>query len=371
MSDSFNNDKNVYLLGAGFSKEIGLPLQDDFLLVAKEVFFKRTGQYKHFQRVFEYQDKLTKMKKYLNYPLLNLEHLFNLIEMDFFYSQDSAILQIKNDFTRLICDVLIDRTPCPFYHDASGHLRIDDSKFQTYLSFISLFIKDDKHKVVMHDDTIISFNYDLVLEGAASIYNWKRDERRLDGYTTKPRNDSFLFNTTFGKTNIVVEDVGQYFKKNMSNPYFPSLELYSENDGSLKLLKLHGSINWTPADDHTKTFIVPPTWNKSDPEIRVLWDKAYKELMTAKRIIVIGYSFPETDIYVKSLLGLALNENQILQNIYFINPDRDVAKRMCLSLLDRYFEKYCEYKEWKLSEFIDSNEGKQFIKHHLNREVTA
>ena len=42
-----NTDKNVYLLGAGFSKEIGLPLQDDFLLVAKEVFFKNPDLYGH------------------------------------------------------------------------------------------------------------------------------------------------------------------------------------------------------------------------------------------------------------------------------------------------------------------------------------
>ena len=97
---------------------------------------------------------------------------------------------------------------------------------------------------------------------------------------------------------------------------------------------------------------------------------AYSELTTAKRIIVIGYSFPETDIYVKSLLALALNDNNILQNIYFINPDKDIVKKSSLSLLDNYFEKYCSYKEWKLSEFIGSAEGKQFIKDNLNREVT-
>lgn len=369
MPDTFNNDKNVYLLGAGFSKEVGLPLQDDFLLIAKEVYFKNPALYKHFDRVFEYQDKLTRMKKYLNYPLLNLEHLFNLIEMDFFYSQNPNVLQIRTDFTKLICDVLVDRTPCPFYHDDAGHLRIDDSKFQNYLSFISLFVKDDKHGVVAHDDTIISFNYDLVLEGAGSVYNWKRSQNWPDGFG-RPRNDSFQFNTTFGKTNITVDDIGQYFTKNMANPYFPPIDLYSETDGSVKLLKLHGSINWKTSEDG-KTFIVPPTWNKSDSEIRLLWDRAYRELMTAKRIIVIGYSFPETDIYVKSLLGLALNENRILQNIYFINPDHDVAKKTCLSLLDKYFEKYCTYKEWKLSEFIGSGAGKQFIRQFLNREVTA
>ena len=57
-----NTDKNVYLLGAGFSKEVGLPLQDDFLLVAKEVYLNNRHKFNHFQRVFEYQNTLTKMK---------------------------------------------------------------------------------------------------------------------------------------------------------------------------------------------------------------------------------------------------------------------------------------------------------------------
>jgi hypothetical protein len=369
MPDIINSDKNVYVLGAGFSKEAGLPLQDDFLLIAKEVYFKNPSQYKHFDRVFEYQDKLTRMKKYLNYPLLNLEHLFNLMEMDIFYSEDPSLVKIKTDFTKLICDVLIDRTPCPFCHNNAGNLYSDDSKFHNYLSFISLFIRDDKHGVILYDDSIISFNYDLALEASASIYNWKRSEKLRNGFSI-PRDYYFRFNTTFNKTNIIVDNVGQYLTKNMETPFFPNIELYSEDDNSLKLLKLHGSINWKTVQDN-RTFIVPPTWNKSDSEIRLLWDRAYRELITAKRIIVVGYSFPETDIYVKSLLGLALNENKILQNIYFINPDPDVAKKTSLALLDKYFVKYCAYKEWKLSEFIGSAEGKDFIKQSLNREVTT
>ena len=153
-----NIDKNVYLLGAGFSKEIGLPLQDDFLLVAKEVYFKNPEKYKHFKTVFDYQDELSKMRKFLNYPLLNLEHLFNLIEMNSFYSKGGDVTKIKEDFTKLICDVLIDRTPNPFTHDSSEFSKID-SRFFKYLSFLGLFIKDDKYELQTHQDTIISFNY--------------------------------------------------------------------------------------------------------------------------------------------------------------------------------------------------------------------
>jgi len=361
----FNNDKNVYLLGAGFSSEVGLPLQDDFLLVAKEVFFKNPSLFEHFEKVFEYQDKLTKMKKYLNYPLLNLEHLFSLIEMDFFYSNSDKLAEIKSNFTRLVCDVLTDKTPCPFLHNQSGQLGMN-SAFDSYLTFISLLLKDDSYKLEAYDDTVISFNYDLVLEGAASIYNWKRHQQNR--HANSVESNFIRFNTTFGKTNITVDPVSVFFTKNRPHSYCPNEGLFSEDDGTIKFIKLHGSINWKTGNDN-KTFIVPPTWNKSDPQIRLLWDNAYKELMAARRIIVIGYSFPETDIYVKSLLSLALNENRILQNIYFINPDEDVARTNSMSLLDKYFEKYCAYKPWKFSKLVGSDEGKQFIEVALNRKI--
>lgn len=352
-----DNDKNVYLLGAGFSKEAGLPLQDDFLLVAKEVFFKNPNLYRHFEKVFDYQNDLTKMKKYLNYPLLNLEQLFNLIEMDIFYSENEEKINIKNDFIRLICDVLIEKTPNPFFHDQNGNLKIDN-RYEKYLDFIKLFIKDDTHEnLIFHGDSIISFNYDLLIEGAACIYNWQQDQKSAS--ITGRYNKVIGFNTLFGKTNITSDHISQYFTKNRQNSYFPPVEIPPGSDNSIKFIKLHGSINWKTDDN--RLFIVPPTWNKSDPQIRRLWYEAYKELINAKRIIIIGYSFPETDIYVKSLLALALNENKILQKIYFINPDVDIAKKACLSLLDTYFVKYCVYKEWEYSKLFSSGEGAEFI----------
>ena len=363
-----NTDKNVYLLGAGFSKEAGLPLQDDFLMVSKEVYFKNPHLYRHFENVFNYQDKLTKMKKFLNYPLLNLEHLFNLIEMDVFYSDNDEKRNIKNDFIKLICDVLIEKTANPFTRTSTGNLQLNPI-YRYYLPFINLFIKQRRNdgRLILHDDTIITFNYDLILEGVACYYNWECEQNMIKQLRCNP--DNFIkFNTIFGKTNIINEQLDVYFTKNRENSFFSNENLFSqsEDDNSIKLIKLHGSINWKKAYENM-AFIVPPTWNKSEPEIRVLWDRAYNELINAKRIIIIGYSFPETDIYVRSLLALALNENKVLQSIYFINPDAGITKKSCLSLLDTYFEKYCSYKEWKYSVFIKSDEGLGFIRYELNR----
>ena len=132
----------------------------------------------------------------------------------------------------------------------------------------------------------------------------------------------------------------------------------------IRLIKLHGSINWK-VDDSNETFIVPPTWNKSDQRIRRLWEIAYQQLSQAKRIIVVGYSFPETDIYVKSLLGLAINNNQQLQTVVFINPDKGTTRERCLSFIDEHFRRNCDYKEWDFHEFINNDD--RFIETKLNR----
>jgi len=359
-----NMDKNVYILGAGFSKEIGLPLQDDFLLLAKEVYFRNPAKYKHFKNVFDYQDKLSKMRQFLSYPLLNLEHLFNIMEMDIFYSKSEETANIKKDFVKLISDVLMEQTPSPFYHNKAGNLTTVNL-YKNYLQFLRIFIKDDEYKVVPHNDTIISFNYDLVIEATATLYNYNRSERKE---SRREDGEYLKLNTIFGKENLISEPICNFFF-NHGNPAFcHNVHIFSQEERAIKLLKLHGSINWKSASSG-ETFIVPPTWNKSDPEVRKLWDLAYHELIGAKRIIIIGYSFPETDIYVKSLLALALNENKILQNIYFVNPDTEQTKHTCLSLLDSHFQKYCAYKPLKFSELVNSNEGLNFITQNLGRRI--
>jgi len=192
MTDT-NTDKNVYILGAGFSKGIGLPLQDEFLLKAKEVYFRNRAKYEHFERVFRYQDKLSKMRQFLNYPLLNLEHLFNLIEMDIFYSKDDEVKTTKKAFIDLICDVLKELTPSPFYHDKQGKM-LFSSDYEHYRSFLGLFLKD-KQSMVTYEDTIITFNYDLVLEGALALF-----QAELHDTLVK-------FNTIFGIQTIIQSNI--------------------------------------------------------------------------------------------------------------------------------------------------------------------
>src|SRR6185437_5637397 len=109
---------------------------------------------------------------------------------------------------------------------------------------------------------------------------------------------------------------------------------WSSLDKSIKLFKLHGSLNWLncptcnniritpyeksvytlivdPSNSFCKTcetvyapIIVPPTFYKDLSKVFLtqVWNKAEGELLNAEHLIFCGYSFPDADIHIKYLL---------------------------------------------------------------------
>lgn len=113
------------------------------------------------------------------------------------------------------------------------------------------------------------------------------------------------------------------------------------------MLKLHGSINWRPrlgettprgpaglvhhekwfppppGIDHVadrieahmepEPFIVPPVLVKSEltthPVLRVVWELAHHALVSAKTIVFIGYSLPQTDLAARALFAETLTRS--------------------------------------------------------------
>jgi len=102
--------------------------------------------------------------------------------------------------------------------------------------FLSLFIKNDEYPLNTYQDTIISFNYDLVLEGAACIYNYNRTRSKKERHKFSENTNLMSFNTIFGKSNIIVENINPYFVKNRPNSYFPPNDVFQDNDTSIKCI---------------------------------------------------------------------------------------------------------------------------------------
>jgi hypothetical protein len=86
--------------------------------------------------------------------------------------------------------------------------------------------------------------------------------------------------------------------------------------------------------------LTPPTWRKvfSAP-LSSVWDAAVVALKTATRVVILGYSVPETDHHFKYLLAAGLQENVSLRKVFFVNngleakPEGDELKLRLSGLL--------------------------------------
>jgi NAD-dependent SIR2 family protein deacetylase len=158
---------------------------------------------------------------------------------------------------------------------------------------------------------------------------------------------------------------------------------------SAKLFKLHGSLNWlycptcisltiTPKNKSVSTIaeipkscdscqtdmipiIIPPTFFKvmSNHFLQQIWRETEKVLMTTKRIVFCGYSFPDADVHIKYLLKRAEVNRGTTPDIYIFNNHsrkrdeikqqkkerykRFFSEKSKVSYLDKSFEDFCSH----------------------------
>jgi len=171
---------------------------------------------------------------------------------------------------------------------------------------------------------VLTFNYDTLLECvAASMWG------PLDGIDANEPSDPFFWDELTGGI--------------PAWPPGPS-RFGGTQRHTMRLLKLHGSLNWywSPGDatgatiakrdlpgafpaplayeEHDRErelpgrvpFVVPPTAAKSlfysTPLLHEIWSQAYTRLQSAKRVFLLGYSLPLTDLTTSSMFRDALQD---------------------------------------------------------------
>lgn len=141
---------------------------------------------------------------------------------------------------------------------------------------------------------------------------------------------------------------------------------YVQDDGSITILKPHGSVNWfdskkirlskdktsplTPnTDGPLRVFkplrfphvekkivpvIVPPVFNKEwpYPEFDEIWRDTWTALAETDALYIIGFSLPPEDLHVRFVMRTALRINEKkrvggLSEVCVVNPDRAVFLR--------------------------------------------
>src|ERR1035438_6005599 len=101
-------DRNVYILGAGFSADAGAPVIHDFLDRSREIFDDPNSGLTQiergwFQKVFEFRSKIAKAREKVVIDLDDIEQLFGMVEM-------SCRLRREKDSLRASTVYLIART---------------------------------------------------------------------------------------------------------------------------------------------------------------------------------------------------------------------------------------------------------------------
>ena len=317
--------KTVYVLGAGASRaeSDAIPLVSDFLEKAFSL-----GKFNS-KEAKEFINDVAKTFGYSEHDLrtgrIDIEQLFSLIDSDIQWERltsEATGLSARwfgsstkgSGLEGVIGGVLYQVVPPVFCANSPRHTQLAQA--------------------IQPGDTVISFNYDLLIDWALSAAN-KLNRR---GYAI-----DFFAGT------------------NMNDGWEQPLQ--QEGDSSTHLLKLHGSLNWLQyvqpespnkvvylkngfeltfsAEDwgpsiqvtetengngYLKPFVVPPTadksriWAKHGGTLRPLWEKAGEALTDCDRLVVIGYSLREADYQAQWLFRRFLRHKKE-RSILIVNKD--------------------------------------------------
>lgn len=345
---SQNKKKTVYFLGAGFSRGAQYPLQGDLidrirtfkppsvLSFDLDLFSAYDKFYKNRERVNSFLEKVFK-----DIPNPNLEDVFTILDQSI--SERTFCKGIS--WRRLInVDESFKSTILFSLHAASSEASPQD--LDLYKRIAAHLLKkrlNTKEKV-----SVISVNWDSLVED--SIYYW------IDRLKQQ------------GKIDI---DYCCYTMPLAGSPHSPSITQKAKNISNFKILKLHGSTNWLVCESCKKIytgvganfsalhlyfsndhvceecndsgnsvnpkllpFIITPTYLKAfpNPHIQNVWLNAYTELNEADKIVFIGYSLPEADFFVRSLLRRSIRNGTEIDVVLW-KSDRPTAKQKKLSHL--------------------------------------
>ncbi len=181
----------MYILGAGFSRYAGAPLIADYIDKIRQYWEdpKSTldrDERERFKHFLDYQSNLMSVRNKININLGNIEELLGLAEMEVEWGGSDPSL--KDDYIYALLRTLELTTHCydlGIFNDLSGLRWDSDSRLSKlacyyysnghknsslvksiYQIFAHLFMLSPTDKENCPIDTIISFNYDLLLDSA-------------------------------------------------------------------------------------------------------------------------------------------------------------------------------------------------------------
>ena len=312
-----DNAKDLWILGAGFSRQLhdGMPLMSDLAESVRDIIADRFDN-----------------------PLV-----LNDVELALSELQSDAPWKSPVDrhadlaLYEMMVERIREQLQIPSYISQDGHGNI--LAHEPYASMngdIGQRLVNTWH---INGNHVLTFNFDLLVEALAETIRCQRyrdDDNPQSAYFIVPRH-IYPIPIPHVRTRNGGVWSGQldaitfsYYKLHGSLNYYTNPEPFQN---TAMYHRHHGEVE--DLAKGLKTFIVPPANNKQTfiehPVLQAIWTKAVEELANNDRgrIIMIGYSLPQTDLTVLSMLRSAIRSNYIdgvaWPKILVVNPDPDAA----------------------------------------------
>jgi len=343
-------DKTVFILGAGFSKNENAPLQAEII---REIFQINTKElspnyrkiYTRYRNDFKNFLSETMFIDEKKFESLSLEDIYTPIDrcildnLAFRNIAPKDLIELRQKINGLIIIML----------DYKLHLtRPKGSHVEKFTDYLIALRK--KH---LKDDpfAIISTNWDILVD--ASFRGKIPPEEGVVDYCCNP--------TAY----------------DANEPIIPGLSALEMNLYNIKLLKLHGSMNWLQCKrcqrlfvtffekiaideyvtkpicrecDHNfrneltsdrggylSSLLIMPTLLKdlNNFQLKLVWQNAGIELSEASKIVFMGYSFPMADFELRQLLARNVRHNSSIE-VILSSEDKPAHSNYVSSAENRY-----------------------------------
>jgi hypothetical protein len=286
-------EKIVYILGAGFSAPLGLPVMSNFLEKSKDQYFEHPEKYSHFMDIFERELKQVHIASdHYQTNVFNIEDILSILEFRARLDNSEDGEQRLAGFLNYLKDVIRFHTPTERLLENPDSL-FHDNKWSEYIRFVA---------------AILNCNFQN-LHSPARILGYG-DKSHI--FSDFERKDHYYSVITFNY-DLVLESIEKYLETFGSKRRFHRSVVIDDPRNQTRFAKLHGSIDGD---------IIPPTWNKGlNLNMVSDWKAAYKALSEANQIRILGYSLPLTDTYFRYLLRATIIDTPNLRWIDVICKD--------------------------------------------------
>lgn len=320
----------VFVLGAGASRDAGGPLMRDFLDMAEDL--QRSGQPDvDFTPVFRGIAALSGAHSKATLDLNNIESVFAAFEMAALFGRSFGNLSAEevhnlgSAIRRLIVRTL--ELSIRFPMNANGQV-LPPNGYWLLVKLLVLLKERERTP-----GAVITFNYDIGLDYAFHFATVLADYCLSD-----PRPDAIRLLKLHGSINWArcVGECRNIVPISMATRLRHAFWYPGSEYVHIEMAKHIAETKCCETLVSPEPEIVPPTWNKAQyhNELAAVWKRAAQELSDAEHIFVLGYSLPETDQFFRLLYALGTVSETRLRRFWIFNPDpTDSVERRFRSLL--------------------------------------